>query len=170
MAIIAQNFLPMSGSEKGKVYPLTQPGGFYDPSSGGLGEGAVSALSELFDLYGEDGVSDADEERAKLYIRANELNEIVKTHPVGAGKFPLSKEQALAQNELFDIQAVLKNQDPALAKWITPLPSWNSPSNIPRYYNSTFEPASELTGTSERREPDNTPKAKSWLSKLNPFD
>ena len=164
MAIIAQNFLPMSGSEKGKVYPLTQPGGFYDPSSGGLGEGAVSALSELFDLYGEDGVSDADEERARLILRANELNEVVKTHPTGAGKFPLTREQAEAENELFDIQTILKGQDPELAQWITPS------KNVPRYYGSTFEPASELTGRSERSEPDNTKKAKSFLSMLNPFD
>jgi hypothetical protein len=133
------------------MYPLTQPGGFA-PDSGGLSEGAVSALSELFDLYGEDSVSDAEEERARLILRANELNEIVKTHPTGAGKFPLSKEQALAQNELFDIQDQLMGLDEGEGKWIRP--------NIPRYYGSNFEPASELTG--ERKEPDNTDEARKW--------
>jgi hypothetical protein len=67
MAIIAENFLPMSGSERGTMYPLTQPGGFA-PDSGGLSEGAVSALSELFDLYVEDSVSDADVEKARLIL------------------------------------------------------------------------------------------------------
>ena len=155
MAIIAQNFLPMSGSEKGTMYPLTQPGGFYDPSSGGLGEGAVSALSELFDLYGEDGVSDSDEERAKLILRGEDLQKKIKTHPTGAGKYPLTREQAEEQNEFFYLVNKVRGWDEDQAKWL-------SPSRItPNYLGSTFEPASELTGTSNSLEK-RTEAGKKW--------
>ena len=155
MAIIAQNFLPMSGSEKGTMYPLTQPGGFYDPSSGGLGEGAMSALSDMFDLYGEDGVSDSDEERANLILRGEDLQKKIKTHPTGAGKYPLTREQAEDQNELFDIQNRLRGWSEDQAKWLRP-------NEIkPNYYGSTFEPASELTGTSNSLEK-RTEAGKKW--------
>jgi len=68
MAIIAENFLPTSGSERGKLYPITQPGAFYDDSTDGLSEAGVSAISEIFDLYVEDSVSDADVEKARLIL------------------------------------------------------------------------------------------------------
>jgi hypothetical protein len=129
MAINPQSFLPGSGVENGKLYPIASPGTFSPGADeGGLGGAAVEALSNLFDLYGGDS-SDEEVAAAEKVLRMDALAEGLVKQGDARNVPPSRRTDTGLKNSYFDnvnellppVQKTLEGRTDEASGWLSKL-------------------------------------------------